>query len=345
MRPTLKDIAAKSGFSVTTVSRALAGYDDVNEQTRQRILDIADSMGYEPNQVARQLQGQRTHTLGIILPERLYEGEEDFFSVLVRGITYAAARKGYDLLISTTGPHTNELDVYRRLVGGKRVDGMIIARTHRQDQRIAYLKKMGTPFVVSGRLQPDEISDFPFIDADSQFGLRTLVEHFIDYGHEHIGLLLPPSDIAYTPYRLQGYREALERHNLPYREDYIVTGNLTRQSGITATETLLDRAPHITAIAASNDFMALGAIHAIENAGRVVGQDIVVGGFDDIPLARFSTPSLTTLRQPISDIGEQLTELLIAVIRREPIIHMSKLIKPRLMVRDSSGVPRRKIES
>lgn len=339
-RPTLRDIANKTGYSITTVSRALAGYSDVNEHTRERILATADQLGYEPNQVARQLQGQRTDTIGIILPARIHEADDDFFSILIRGITYAAARNGYDVLISTQ-PDTDGLSAYRRVVGGKRVDGIIVARTHRNDSRIDYLKSVNVPFVVSGRSHPDEVSDYPFIDADSQYGIRILTEHFIEYGHEHIGLILPPPDIAYTPYRLRGYQEALQKHSIPYREEYIETGNLTRRSGIEAAQQLLDRAPNLTAIIASNDLMALGVMHALQAAGRTVGEDVAVGGFDDIPWARYTSPSLTTLHQPINEIGEQLTELLIAVIQREQIIHMSKLIKPHLIVRDSSGSPRK----
>ena len=186
------------------------------------------------------------------------------------------------------------------------MDGLIVARTHRDDPRISYLKTHGHPFVVAGRLAPDDVSDFPYIDADSQTGLRLMVEHFYGYGHKHIGLILPPQELAYTPYRLDGYRDGLAVAGLPYRPDYVVPGNLTYQGGYQTGKDLLGRLPDLTAVIACNDLMALGVMAAIQDCGKTVGVDVAVGGFDDIPAAEHASPSLTTIRQPIRRIGEEL---------------------------------------
>lgn len=340
MSVTLKRIAKESGYSVTTVSRALAGYSDVNEKTRQRIIAIAHELGYQPNLVARQLQGQRTCTIGIITPPQLHHYEDDFFSLLIKGVNYAAAQHHYDLLISSQFPGADEMDTYRRIAGGHRVDGMIVARTYDADPRIAYLQSIKHPFVVAGRAAPDQPSDFPYIDADSQVGVRLLVQHFIDYGHTRIGLILPPEAVAFTPYRHAGYRDALEAAGLPYDPNTVIAGDLTRTGGHAAAHALLDQVPDLTAVVACNDLMAIGAMAAIQERGLRVGDDIAVGGFDDIPAAEHAVPPLTTVNQPIFHIGERLMDMLVRIIAQEPPEQTQILIEPTLAIRASSGQPR-----
>lgn len=332
----LKDLAEKSGFSITTVSRALAGYKDVNEQTRQRIIEIALDMGYQPNVVARQLRARKTHTVGIITPTDNKRLADDFFSELLMSVGYAAAQHGYDLLVSAKTT-TDEMDAYRRIVGGNRVDGMVIARTRRRDARIAYLRAAGHPFVVSGRAAPDEESDFPYIDADSQQGIRQVVNHLTDLGHERIALLLPPDKVAFTPYRLAGYREGLEDAGLPFRAEYVLNSDLSRSGGQESADHLLDTHPDITAIVACNDPMAIGAMNAIQGRRLRVGRDIAVTGFDDIAAADYTHPRLTTVRQPISEIGQRLLEMLIKIIHGVPVEEPQVLLSPELVIRESCG--------
>lgn len=339
MPVTLKDISKKSGFSVTTVSRALTGYDDVSQRTRNRILKIAEEMGYQPNHIARQLQGQRTLTLGLIMPARTHSNDDDFFSLLLKGITYEAARNGFDVLTSAAQPNTSEIDAYQRFVGGNRVDGMIVARTHRNDERIQYLKSVNCPFIVHGRLAPDEASDFDYIDVDSELGIYMVTEHLIQGGHRDIGIILPNPDIAFTPYRLNGYRAALQGNGINFREEYCIHGDLTYQSGMEATHILLKKHPYLSAIVGANDWMALGAMAVAKELNYPVGDGFAVAGYDDIPAATHSEPSLTTVRQPIYDIGEQLTTKLLDIIKDDDPTpsYFQKLINPELIIRDSSG--------
>lgn len=334
---TLKSIAKASGYSITTVSRALAGYNDVNEKTRAHIIKIAEELGYQPNLVARQLRSQRTHTIGMIIPANVQDPEDDFFSMLIKGVVSAAAEHHYDLLISAQLPDTNEMDSYHQIVGGNRVDGVILARTHQHDERIEYLKRIKHPFVVSGRLAPHQVSDFPYIDIDSEVGLRMMVAHMIERGHREIGLILPPPDIAYTPYRLSGYRHGLEAAGLAFREHYVMHGDLHRESGYRTAASLLEQQPQLTAIIACNDLMAIGAMAAAQERDRVVGQDIAIGGFDDIPSALHTIPPLTTIRQPIYMIGQRLVEMLIQIIEGKIPAESQILLQPELIVRGSSG--------
>ncbi len=337
MRVTLKDIADRSGFSITTISRALAGYSDVSDKTRQQILKIADELGYQPNHIARQLQGQRTYTIGLIMPPRLHSDDDDFFSLLLKGVTYAAARDRYDVLVSATVPGSSEMDAYRRIVGGNRVDGMVLARTYFDDPRIAYLESINHPFIVLGRSAPDAASDFPYIDVDSKVGIQALVAHMIARGHRHIGIILPPEEVTFSAYRLAGYQAALAEAAIPYRPEYCVHADLTFSGGEEAARLLMTQQPDLTAIVGCNDWMALGAMHSAQELGHVVGDDFAVGGYDDIPAAERAVPALTTVRWPIYEVGEELTQRLLKFIENDPDVERQQLIKPELIIRRSTG--------
>ncbi|MEO1288698.1 MAG: substrate-binding domain-containing protein, partial [Chloroflexota bacterium] len=231
----------------------------------------------------------------------------------------------------------SELDTYKRFVEGKRVDGMIVARTHRNDSRIAYLQSSNMPFIVHGRLTSEEQSNFHYIDVDSQLGLYLVTKHLIELGHEKIGLILPQADLAFTDYRWRGYLNALDDHQLVYRPDYCTHGNLTYQSGLDEADYLLTNYPELTAIIATNDWMALGAIASAEQHGRIVGKDFAIAGYDDIPAASQAHPSLTTVHQPIYDVGVQLTKQILDIIATTPTTYHQTLLKPHLVVRESSG--------
>ncbi len=338
MPVTLKDIAKVSGFSVTQVSRALGGYHDVSETTRSHIIKIANDLGYEPNSIARQLQSQRTHTIGIIVPMPVGKDYDDFFSILFKAVTNQSAQQGYDVLVSAASSSGSELDTYRRIVGGKRVDGVIVARTYRNDERINYLQEQNYPFIVHGRLAPDEQSDFSYIDVDSQYGIHLLTTHLIHQGYTNIGIILPPENFAFAPYRLSGYRDALHQHQLPFREAYCIYADLSYDGGKQAARSLLGRNDDLTAIIGCNDLMALGALEIAKEYGYLVGETFAIAGYDDIPAAAQSEPSLTTIRQPIYNIGEELTSNLIAVIEngKNSTDTFQRLVDPELIVRDSS---------
>lgn len=338
MAVTLKDIAKHTGFSITTISRALAGYSDVSAATRERVREVAEQLGYQPNLVARQLQAQRTRTLGMVLPERDHTVATDFFSELLRGVSDAASQSDYDVLTSAQVYGTDEeMRTYRRMVGGGRVDGIILARARRHDPRIAYLKAAGCPFAVSGRGGEGEPSDFPHIDIDNLAGVQQAAEHLIALGHRHLGLILPPEQMAYTADRHEGYRCALAQAGLAYRAAYISHGDLLPAGGYQAARALLTEYPDLTAIIACSDLMAFGAMQAAKMLGRRVGEDLAVTGFDDIPLAQYANPPLTTVHQPIYEIGQQLTRHLIALIEEEAVEPLRLIIPAELIVRESSG--------
>jgi LacI family transcriptional regulator len=338
MPVTLKDIAEKVGYSITTVSRALAGYDDVAEATRQLILKTATEMGYHPNATARRLQKQRTDTIGFVIPTFGPRFSDPFFSELLTGIGNEAAQQEFDLLVSTRAPGTQELQAYQHMVSGRRADGLLVVRTRRQDPRISYLLEQGFPFVAFGRSDLD--IDFPYVDVDGQAGVCDLTQHLIARGHRQIGYITAPLDFMFAQHRLQGYKEALADNNLPFDESMVVVGELTEESGYQAGRRLLLRDEKPSAIIACNDLMALGTISAAQGLNLVVGRDIAVAGFDDIPLAAHAHPPLTTVRQPIYEIGRRICRMLIQQLRGEVVEEEALLLEPELVVRSSCGAPK-----
>ncbi|KAA3655598.1 MAG: LacI family transcriptional regulator [Chloroflexi bacterium] len=336
MAATLKDIAQKLGISITTVSRGLAGYSDVSEITRQRIKQTAAELGYQPNLTARRLKKQRTDTLGFILPTFGPRFSDPFFSEFIAGIGNKAAEHEYDLLVSTHAPHSeDEKRAYARATQRGWVDGLIVIRTREQDARIQHLSAHNFPFVVFGRTNLE--TDYPFVDEDGAAGMRLITEHFIELGHRRIGFILPPMDLMFSKFRLQGFQDAMADNDLPIEPEWIVTGDLTQRGGAEVVEELLSIRPRLTAVICGNDLMAIGAINRIQQHGLQVGKDIAIAGFDDIPTAAYANPSLTTVAQPIYDIGWRTCEMLIDLINGRSLEQRHVLLTPQLVVRASSG--------
>jgi LacI family transcriptional regulator len=335
--PTLKDLAAELGLSVTTISRALAGYDDVAEATRLRVLQAAEEMGYVPDVTARRLQKGRTDTLGVVIPTFGPRFSDPFFSELLAGIGNEAARHNYDLLVSTRPPDTaQEQDAYRRMAAGRRVDGLLVVRTRVQDWRISYLSALRFPFVAFGRSDLDV--DYAYVDADGARGMELVTQHLIDQGHRHLAYIAAPKGLMFSDHRQAGFESALEGNGLSLRPDCVAVGDLTEAGGFEAMKALLGLSARPTAIVACNDLMAIGAISAAQRHGLQVGRDVAITGFDDIPLAEHCHPPLTTVRQPIYEIACRVCRMLVGLIRGEPLADRHVLLQPELVVRDSSGL-------
>jgi LacI family transcriptional regulator len=249
-----------------------------------------------------------------------------------------AVQHDFDLLVSTRPPDTSdEEDAYRRLVEGRRLDGLLVVRTRTQDRRIAYLSQAHFPFVAFGR---SELGiDYPCLDVDSFQGLELAAQHLIDLGHTDFAFISPPQNLMFTVYRRAGLEATLERRGLSLQPEYCVVGDLTQQGGFEAMNELLDLPSPPTAVLGGNDLMALGAISASQKRGLVVGRDVAIVGFDDIFPAEHSHPSLTTVRQPIHDIGRRICRMLIRLINGDELTERCILLQPELIVRESCGAP------
>jgi LacI family transcriptional regulator len=333
---TLRDLAEELGLSITTVSRALAGYSDVAASTRQRVRQAAQEMGYVPDVTAQRLQKGRTDTIGFVIPTSGPRFSDPYFSELLAGIGNEAARHNFDLLVSTRSPDTPEEEAtYRRLIEGRLVDGLLVVRTRVKDRRLAYLARIDFPFVAFGRSDLDV--EFPYVDEDGYRGFELVTQHLIDLGHRRLACIAAPENLMFGAYRRAGLDAVLQHHGLSMPPDYIIAGDMTQQGGFAAMNQLLDLSPPPTAVIACNDLMALGAISAAQKRGLVVGHDVAITGFDDIPPAEHAHPALTTLRQPIYDIGRQVCSMLIQLIQGEVLAERHVLLQPRLIVRESTG--------
>lgn len=330
---TLKSVATATGFSVTTVSRALAGYKDVSEATRKIIFDEAHRQGYVPNLQGRLLQGKRSQTIGIVVPSTGPQFPDPFFAQFVAGVGAEAAQAGFDLLLSTQDG-LDEASAYRRMVSGRRADGLLLMRTRVDDPRIRYLADAGLPFVVFGRTE--NVARYAYVDVDGYAGQRALTEHLLALGHRRIAYVTPPRGLMFTHNRLQGFYMAMNRAGVPVDEALVIEANLNEQSGRNAADTLLSLPNPPTALMAGNDLIAIGVMGAVRALGLRVGDDVAVGGFDDIPASEHLNPPLTTVRQPIFAIGRAVTQRLLMLIAGELPDEPQMLITPELMIRAST---------
>jgi LacI family transcriptional regulator len=333
---TLKDIADRVNRSVTTVSRALHDYDDVNEETRELVKRTAREMGYMPNVVAQRLQKRRTDTLGLILPTFGPRLSDPHFGEVLAGVGDEVARAGFDLLISIPDPNLDALNAYYQKVSGRRVDGVLVVRTRCRDERIEFLLGHDVPFVAYGRTLDD--ADFPYVDVDHVAGMRALVHHFSDLGHQRVGCVIGSPEFSFVHYQLEGFRQALETFALSQDDSLFVEADLTQRGGYGAAQTLLSQSEPPTAIVASNDLMALGVMSAAQDQGLDVGRDIAVAGFDDIPLAETSHPTLTTVRQPAHRLGQLMGHMLIVLVQGDSLAERHVLVQPSLIIRQSTSL-------
>jgi LacI family transcriptional regulator len=334
MPVTLKDIAVRTGKSIPTVSRALAGFADISQQTRDEVRRVAHELGYEPNAAARSLQQRRTHSLALILPTTSnLRFSDPFFSELLSGAVEQAAQFGFNVTV-TTDTGQDERETYLKHLRRRSADGYLLLRTQRQDARINLLREQDVPFVAFGRTEAD--NDFYCVDEDGAHGIRQAVDHLVALGHTRLACIAEPLNYTKSYHRVQGYLEGLEAHGLPLDATLLVETRFRQRSGKLAAQQLLDLPKPPTAIVACNDLLAFGAINEAQARGLVVGRDISITGFDDILWAEFGNPPLTTLRLPAHEVGRLVAEKLCRLVAAQAV-EKHTILRPALVVRQSSG--------
>ncbi|MBI4771656.1 MAG: LacI family DNA-binding transcriptional regulator [Chloroflexi bacterium] len=336
MSITIHDVARRLNLSITTVSRALDGYPDVAEETRQRVIQAAREMGYVPSRAARQLRRKRADAIGYILPTSNPRFADPFFSEFIAGLGDAVTAHNFDLLVSTAPPGTEaERALYLRWVQSRRVDGLVLSRMRLDDWRAAYLQEAGIPFAASGRSHTP--TDYPFVEVDGKAGFALLVAHLVERGHRRIAYVGAPEDLTLQADRLAGYCAGLEAADIAFDPGLIAQGNLTRMAGYETTPRLLDQPDPPTAILGVNDLTAIGVMRAARERGLMVGRDLAVAGFDGIEDGEHSQPPLTTLKQPVYRIAQRLVEMALTLATGEPLPEPHVLLQPELIVRESTG--------
>lgn len=334
MAVTIRQVAERLNLSVTTVSRALMGYGDVAEATRLRVQIVAEEMGYVPSQAARQLRRQRADALGLVLPSESPRFTDPFFATFIAGVGDEVTRHHHDLLVSLAGPGDTERETYQRIARSRRVDGFVLVRMRASDWRIEYLQQEGIPFAAFGRSGSG--GDFPYIGVDGASGVEALVRHLVDLGHQRIAFISAPPELTLAQDRLNGYHNGLERAGIPPDMNLVLGETLTWEGGYKAAQSLLQRNPPPSAIIGANDRSALGAMRAVQELGYRVGLDIALAGFDGTEAGKYAQPPLTTIHQPVYEIGRRITRMLLAQINGEAVNGAQHLLEPELTIRAST---------
>ena len=327
---TIKDVAREASVSVATVSRALNGHENVAEGVRKHVTEIANRLRYQPHAAARSLSSRRTQTIGVVLPD-LY-GE--FFSELIRGIDVVARARRQHLLVSSYHGHPEEQGEALRAMRG-RVDGLLVLSPYAD--RPGFLTDnlpTALPAVLINTHLPD--ATYPVLSIDNFGGASAMVKHLAEAGHQRIAFICGPEDNFDASERLRGYRTALAQH-LPGAEAIELPGDFDESSGYEAGKRIVASKQRPDAVFAANDMMALGCLYAFNEAGVKVPADIALAGFDDIPLARFVHPTLTTMRVSIAELGGlALTRLLQSIESDDLPPSPQQTLVPELIVREST---------
>lgn len=329
---TIKDVAREAGVSVATVSRALNGAENVLPHTRQRILDVARELRYAPSGAARSLITRKTDTIGALLPD--LHGE--FFSELIRGIDQAARARGLHLLLSSSHDDADEAAAALRAMNG-RVDGLVVMSPHADDDFLSQHLPHNLPAVLlnSGVRQAPQ----PVFAVDNFGGARAMTEHLVRGGRRRIAFLGGPAANFEARERERGYRAGLPAGTPPW----LLAGDFSEAGGQRAAAQLLALpAPERPdAVFAANDIMAIGLLGALQAGGLRLPEDMALAGFDDIPVARYVSPALTTMRVPIAALGAQaldaLADALDAPVADGPAA--ATVMPVQLVVRRSCGAP------
>lgn len=333
-RVTMADLARYAGLSKSTISRALSGDPRVKPETRRRVEELARRLCYQPHPLAQGLARNRTYTLGLAIPSPPRSFSNPFYLEFIGGVGDYALTKGYTLFFTRTTEIVNPNHEARSAVM-RLADGYILTEPELDDPRVELLRARGKPFVFLGRLtvveeaSPSASSSgkkarpskpeppVAWVEGDNVRGAQSVVEHLLALGHRKIACIAGSAEHVATHNRIAGFRRALAGAGLPPDEAPIVFADFTEEGGRRAAERLMAIAPEVTAIFASSDLMAIGAMHALQAMGRRVPDDLSVAGFDGISAARFVSPQLTTAAQPIYDLGKRAARLLIDLIDGE----------------------------
>lgn len=328
---TLKDVAIRAGVSLGTVSRVINGLPNVSPTLRERVEDAIRELDYQPNTLGRNLRRRRTGTISVVVPDITAL----FFAELVKEIESAAMRAGYSVLIGNSANSRKIEDFYLSKLSENGIDGLIFSSSAEGDELGV---RPGAALVAVDR----EVPGFDLIASDHEAGAREVVQHLHDLGHRRIACISGPPEMPVFQHRLAGYRAVAEAWLEKLEIDpgrYVRFETLDAMHGIEQALSLLDEDPRPTAIFATTDQQAIGILRACADRGLRVPEDVSVAGFDDIPLAQLVTPRLTTVRQPIAEIGALAVERLLHRMISPDGEAERRLLSTILRPRESSASP------
>jgi len=326
---TIIDVAREAGVSYTTVSRVLSGYEFVKESTRKRVMEAVERLGYVANLHARKLKGGRSQVIGLLVPHL----EPNFLGTIMQGIDEELERANYDLMLYTTHRQQDKESNYANLIANGPTDGILLISPLIPSSYLHMLRERKFPYVLIGQNDPSGKS--AVVDATYWQGAYDATRYLHQLGHRRIAFLAGTSSSRSAVERLVAYKAALSDCDIPYEEKLVVEGNYSPRGGYEATIALLREGDPPTAIFAANDLSAFGAIDAIRDSGLRVPEDISVVGFDDIPQAALVYPKLTTVHQPLVQMGRVAVKMLFEQIDGQQLMPQRITLATSLVIRDS----------
>ncbi|MFC5470468.1 LacI family DNA-binding transcriptional regulator [Cohnella suwonensis] len=329
MATNIRDVAKAAGVSVATVSKVLNGYTTVNANTKEKVLALVKEMQFRPNQAARALVGRRSMTIGIFLTTGL---AHPFFTKILGGMEQALKDKGYDLIYLAQLSRNKEYSFVRHCQS-RNVEGVVVFGFQHDDMDFGELMESGIPTLfIDLDMQQGRAG---FISSDNEEAIGKAVAYVAGLNHRKIAFLSGMRHSYTGRLRLDGYRAGLKKAGIPYRDDYVVDGDFTKEEGYRLMKELLANPDRPTAVVCGSDLEAIGAIEAIREAGLSVPEDISVVGFDDIEIAAHVSPPLTTVRQDMATIGRRAIELVDGLINDGTMPPPAEIVPTTLVVRES----------
>ncbi len=327
---TIADVAELAQVSKMSVSRVINGQTGVSEKTRQRILDAIEQLGYEPSARSRAAE---SNLIALLIPNitTTYMGE------ILRGVSSAAERLNYGLMLYTQGSvdHAQRTSYYLSLLNNTFVDGVLMVVPLDYEVIVHDLKEHDLRYVIVDH--HNGTGNEPSVTATNRKGVRDAMRHLLALGHRRIGFITGRMDIVCSLDRLQGYRDGLTEVGLPFDGDLVREGDFMQPTGFQQAQTLLELPERPTAIIASNDVMAFGVMDAAKAAGLTVGRDISIIGFDDTSMASQVYPALTTVRQPLAEMGETALDMLVTLLQGRTVLNLRQELPTELIIRQSTG--------
>ncbi|MBX6763395.1 MAG: LacI family DNA-binding transcriptional regulator [Rubrobacteraceae bacterium] len=328
-RTTLRDVAREAGVSIKTVSRVINGEREVNPKTAARVSEVANRLGYRPNELARSLKGRRTRTIGLMIADI----SNPFYAALARAVEEVARSRGYAMILCASSEDPEIEREYVEVLSGRRVDGLLLVPAPGDGDHLREEQEAGLPIVAIDR--PAESLRTDVVMVQNAAGTRKAIEHLISHGHRRIAFIGDDKRLHTTRKRLQGYLEATKAAGL---QDIYRLGCGTAPAAEDAVLELLGAPESPTAIFAGNNLITVGVLEAISHARLHIPHDIALAGFDDFPLASALHPHLTLVRQPVEELGRRAAELLFDRLEGKGSPSPSRIVLPtRLVVRESCG--------
>jgi len=330
--PTLEAVAAHAGVSRATVSRVVNDSPKVSAEAKAAVERSIEALGYSPNRAARSLVTKRTDSIALVIAERESRLFADpVLAGMVTGIASTLSNTDYMFVLLTAQGDENRIARYIR---NRHADGVILMSLHGDDDLLTMLERQRMPAVLSGRPLSKHV--IPYVDSDNEGGARMAVEYLLSQGRKQIVSIAGPSEMCAGIDRLNGFRKGLPPGSRRQWRNLVAQGAFTEESGEASMRELLDRVPDLDAVFAANDLMAVGALRVLKATGRKVPDDVALVGFDDSSIARHTDPPLTSVRQPIEDLGRNMAKLLLMRLQKPTVVPKPVVLPTELIIRQSA---------